>query len=154
MSKLAQTISQDLAEYFRMVHQQVHRWVDPLSDEQMWRRPFEHGNTVAHLVLHITGNLNYYIGARAAGTGYVRDREREFTEKNRMPKQEVLTAFDRAINMVIETAHSQSEADWMRPYSAERAPEAKERFNIFLRCAGHAYHHVGQLVYQSRELTK
>ena len=25
---------------------------------------------------------------------------------------------------------------------------------IFLRCAGHAYHHVGQLIFLSKELTK
>ncbi len=43
MSNLAQAISQDFAEYFRMVREQAHRWVDPLTDEQMWRQPFEHG---------------------------------------------------------------------------------------------------------------
>jgi hypothetical protein len=35
-----------------------------------------------------------------------------------------------------------------------RESESKERLAIFLRCAGHAYHHVGQLIYLSRELTK
>ena len=35
-----------------------------------------------------------------------------------------------------------------------REPEAQERFMIFLRCAGHAYHHVGQLIFLNKELTK
>ena len=154
MSDLAQTVSNDLSEYFAMVREQVHRWVDPLAEEQLWRRPFEHGNTVGHLLLHLTGNLNYYIGTRVANTGYVRDRDREFTEKDHKPKAEVLAAFDRAIDMVIGTIRAQRAEDWLKPYSAEREPEAKERFNIFLRCAGHAYHHVGQLVYLSQEVTK
>ena len=153
MADLAETIARDLAEYYEMVRAQTHRWVAPLSDEQFWRRPFRHGNSVGHLLLHITGNLNYYIGARVAESGYVRDREREFREPERRTKAEVLEAFDRTIRMVEETLLGQGHRDWLEPYAAEREPEAKERFNIFLRCAGHAYHHVGQIIYLSRELT-
>jgi uncharacterized damage-inducible protein DinB len=151
---LAETIAEDLAGYYEMVRVQTHRWVDPLSAEQIWRRPFDHGNTVGHLLLHMTGNLNYYIGARVAGTGYVRDRDREFTESEPKSKEELLGAFDRTIDMVKDTIRGQSQADWLEPYSAEREPEVRERFHIFLRCAGHAYHHVGQLVYLCRELPK
>ena len=154
MKTLAQTIVEDLAAYYEMVREQTHRWVDPLSEEQMWLRPFAHGNSVGHLLLHMTGNLSYYIGARVAEDGYVRDRDREFTEKEHRSKKEILATFDRAIALVQETIRRQSEQDWLKPYSAEREPEATERFHIFLRCAGHAYHHVGQLIYLSRELTK
>lgn len=154
MSTLAQTIAEDLAAYYEMVREQTHRWVDPLSEEQMWLRPFAHGNSVGHLLLHMTGNLSYYIGACVAEDGYVRDRDREFTEKEHRSKKEILAAFDRTIAMVQETIRRQSEQDWLKPYWAEREPEATQRFHIFLRCAGHAYHHVGQLIYLSRELTK
>lgn len=154
MPDLAETIARDLVEYYEMVRVQTHRWVDPLSTEQIWRRPFGHGNTVGHLLLHLTGNLEYYIGARVAGSGYVRDRDREFTEPEPKPKEELLQAFDRTIDRVQETLRRQRGNDWLESYSAEREPEAQERFHIFLRCAGHAYHHVGQLVYLSRELRK
>jgi len=154
MSDLAELIARDLADYYAMVRDQVHLWVDPLSEEQIWKKAFAHGNTVGHLLLHISGNLNYYIGSRVAGTDYVRDRDREFTEPQPRPKREILAAFDRAIALVIETIEKQSAEDWLKAYSAVREPEARERFAIFLRCAGHAYHHVGQLVYLSRELTK
>jgi DinB family protein len=99
----------------------------------------------------MTGNLNYYIGAQVAGTGYRRDRDREFAEPERPPKAQLLAAFDRAIAMVIETIQAQSGEDWLKPYAGEREPEARERFAIFLRCAGHAYHHVGQLIFLARE---
>lgn len=154
MADLAKTVAEDLCAYYEMVHGQTHRWVDPLSEKQLWQRPFHHGNSIGHLLLHITGNLNYYIGARIAGTAYVRDREREFTESDRKTKAQVLAAFDGAIAMVAETIRKQKADDWLLPYSAEREPEAKERFNIFLRCAGHAYHHVGQIIYLAREVMK
>ena len=154
MSDLSEVIGKDLADYYKMVREQTHCWVDPLTDEQLWLRPFAHGNSVGHLLLHMAGNLNYYIGARVAENGYVRDRDREFTEPEPKPKAEVLAAFDRAIAMVIATIEEQSAEDWQKPYTAVREPEAAERFAIFLRCAGHAYHHVGQLIYLSRELRK
>jgi len=31
---------------------------------------------------------------------------------------------------------------------------SEDRFTAILRCAGHAYHHVGQIVYLQRELLK
>ncbi len=152
--QLAEIVATDLAAYYQMVREQTHRWVDPLSPEQLWRRPFAYGNSVGHLLLHMTGNLSYYIGARVAESGYVRDRDREFTESEPKPKAEVLAAFDRTIDMVIETIKKQGADGWLQPYSGVREPEATERFAIFLRCAGHAYHHVGQLIYLSHELTK
>jgi uncharacterized damage-inducible protein DinB len=154
MKDLPEVIAKDLADYYAMVRDQTHHWVDPLTENQFWQRPFEHGNSVGHLLLHMTGNLNYYIGARVAETGYVRDRDREFSEPVPRPKDEVLTAFDGVIDLVIETIEKQSPEDWLKAYSAVREPESTERFAIFLRCAGHAYHHVGQLIYLSRELTK
>lgn len=151
---LAETIAADLAGYYLMVSQQMHRWVDGLSTEQIWQNPYGHGNSIGHLLLHITGNLNYYIGAQVAGTGYVRDRDREFTEKQCPAKADVLAALDKAIDMVVTTLRTQQSEDWLKNYSAEREPEATERFNIFLRCAGHAYHHVGQIIYLVRGLAK
>lgn len=154
MADLATTVANDFADYYKMVQEQVHEWVDPLPAEQIWKRPYPYGNSIGHLLLHLTGNLSYYIGARVAETGYVRDRDREFNETRPKPKEEVMQAFDRTIALVVETIRRQSPEDWLKPYSAEREPEAKERFAVFLRCAGHAYHHVGQIIYLSKELTR
>jgi uncharacterized damage-inducible protein DinB len=154
MPDLPNTISSDLASYYQYIAEHVHKWVDPLTQEQFWHNPFLYGNSAGHLILHMTGNLNYYIGARVAESGYIRDRDREFTETEKPKKQEVMDAFDQTIAMVVATIKKQKPDDWMAAYSAEREPEAEERFMIFLRCAGHAYHHVGQLIFLSKELTR
>ncbi len=154
MDDLPSTISSDFAGYYEYIAAQVHKWVDPLTQDQFWHNPFAYGNSVGHLILHVTGNLNYYIGARVAETGYLRNRDREFTETEKPDKAKVMHAFDQTIAMVVATIQKQKPDDWMAPYSAEREPEAAERFMIFLRSAGHAYHHVGQLVFLSKELTR
>ena len=124
MADLAEVITADLAAYYEMVRESVHKWADDLTNEQLWRKPYPYGNSVGHLILHLTGNLNYYIGARVAGTGYVRDRDREFTEPKPIPREEVFAAFDRAIAMVVETIRKQRPEDWLKEYSAEREPRS------------------------------
>jgi len=152
LSELSQSIGAAFASEYRNRAAELHKWVDPLSEEQFWRNPFSYGNSVGHLVLHLTGNLSYYVGARIAGTGYVRNRDLEFSETRKLPKAEVLRRFDETIAMVIATIENQSEADWPAPYTAEREPDSKNRITLFLRCASHLYHHVGQIIYLSREL--
>jgi Protein of unknown function (DUF1572) len=105
-------------------------------------------------VLHLTGNLNYYIGAQIAGTGYVRDRDREFTETRTLPKEEVLKSFDGTIEMVLRTVRAQSTEDWSAPYSALGAENVGNRFHMVLRCAAHVDHHLGQMIYLCFELRR
>ena len=154
MTDLSGTVSSDFASYYEYIAAHVHKWVDPLTQEQFWHNPFPYGNSAGHLILHMTGNLNYYIGTRVAETGYIRNRDREFTETDKPAKANVMKAFDQTTAMVVATIRAQKPDDWMAAYSADREPEAAERFMIFLRCAGHAYHHVGQLIFLSKELTK
>jgi hypothetical protein len=154
MSQLSDVITTAFAHEYRCRAADLHRWVDLLTDEQFWRNPFPFGNSIGHLVLHLTGNLSYYIGAQVAGTGYIRNRDLEFTESRRPSKSEVLCKFDETIAMVVATIEHQSEAGWTAAYTAERESEAHDRFTIFLRCASHLYHHVGQINYLTRELTR
>jgi uncharacterized damage-inducible protein DinB len=154
MPELSSIVAATLASYFEEIQRKTHEWVAPISTQQLWMRPHPYGNSIGHLLLHLTGNFNYYIGAQIAGTGYVRHREVEFNDTQKRPKEQVLGDFDRAVSMVIGTIRSQSSEDWTAPYSAEREAVAKDRFTAFARCAGHAYHHVGQIIYLSKELTK
>ena len=151
MTDLASTVSSGLAGYFQMVGRKVHGLVDPLSDAQVWERPYPYGNSIGNLLLHLTGNLNYYIGAQIAGTGYIRHRDQEFTDRGKS-KHQLLKDFDSALEMVVATIQKQSLDDWSAAYSAERSPETKNRFEILLNCAGHAYHHVGQIIYLEKQL--
>jgi len=154
MSRLSETLRDAFADEYRNRAAELHEWVDPLTEEQFWHNPFPYGNSVGHLVLHLTGNLSYYLGARIAQTGYVRNRDLEFSESRKPPKADVLRKLDEALATVISAIERQAESDWALPYTAEREPEAKNRVTIFLRCATHFYHHVGQIIYLSRELRK
>jgi uncharacterized damage-inducible protein DinB len=153
MTNLKETVAESLAARYTKMAGWVRELVAPLSDEQFWSKPFAFGNSFGHLVLHLTGNLNYYIGAQIAGTGYVRDRPKEFTETSRPSKQDVLKKFDEAIEMVVETIGRQTTDDWSAPYSGTGS-DARTRFEMVLGCATHLHHHVGQMVYLGYELKR
>jgi hypothetical protein len=123
----------------------------PLTDAQFWRKPFPYGNSFGHLVLHLTGNLNYYIGAQIAKTGYVRDRAREFNDPDPPSKNEALKRFDDAVAMVQQTIRAQSAEDWSAEYSGA-GTDAKTRLAIILQCAAHIQHHIGQMIYLGYQL--
>jgi DinB family protein len=146
-------VRKGLSDYFRMVQTEVHGLTAPLTSEQLWKRPYPYGNTIGNLILHLTGNLSYYIGTQIAGTGYIRHRELEFSDSGK-PKESLLGDFDQAVETVLAAIAKQSDEDWLTPYSADREPESGDRFAIFLRCAGHAYHHAGQIIYLQKELLR
>ena len=146
MTDLKSTIGQALSVRYKKLAGMVHELAAPLSEEQFWAKPFGFGNSFGNLVLHLTGNLNYYIGAQIAGTGYVRNRPLEFSEAGKAPKGEALMRFDLAIEMVLRTIDNQSEEGWSREYTAVGA-DARDPFDMVLQCATHLHHHIGQMMY-------
>jgi hypothetical protein len=122
---------------------------EPLSEADFWRKPLEPGNSVGHLVLHLTGNLNHFVGAQLGGSGYVRDREREFTEASPPPKAEALAGLDGAVatfRRVVEGLNAE----------ALLAPHPEARFgavvNALTHLVGHFAVHRGQVSYIVRLL--
>jgi hypothetical protein len=154
MENLRGAITSGLTERYGALALRVRELAKTLTEDQFWRRPFPFGNSFGHLVLHLTGNLNYYIGAQIAGTGYVRDREREFTETRHVPKEEVLRHFDEVIETVVRTIRAQSDEDWCASYSAVGSGDVGSRFHMVLKCAAHLDHHVGQMIYLCFELSR
>ncbi|MFY9645077.1 MAG: DinB family protein [Terriglobales bacterium] len=153
MTDLNLTIVNGLIARYKKLAGVLHELAAPLSEEQFWAKPFPFGNSFGHLVLHLTGNLNYYIGAQIAGTGYMRDRPLEFSDATRPYKAEVLKKFDEAIEIVIGAIKSQSAEDWSKDYSATGV-DARDRFDMVLQCATHLHHHIGQMMYLGFELKR
>src|SRR5229473_4644177 len=112
MSDLHSTLSSVLIDRYTANAARVRELAAPLTNTQFWQKPFPFGNSFGHLVLHLTGNLNYYIGAQIANTGYVRNRPREFNDPNPPSKEEALKRFDDAVAMVQQTIRAQSAEDW------------------------------------------
>jgi uncharacterized damage-inducible protein DinB len=151
MPDLHSTLHSALTARYTANAARVRELAAPLTDSQFWQKPYRYGNSFGHLVLHLTGNLNYYMGAQIASTGYLRDRPREFNDPTPPAKDEALKYFDDAVAMVLQTIHAQAPEDWSAEYSGIGA-DARNRLEMVLQCAAHMQHHIGQMIYLVYEL--
>jgi uncharacterized damage-inducible protein DinB len=154
MNDLHSTLVAGLTERYTHLTCKVRELAAPLSEEEFWSKPFAFGNSFGHLVLHLTGNLSYYIGAEIGETGYVRNRDLEFNETNHPTKEAALKKLNDAVDVVLRILLTQTESDWAKNYTAVREEDADNRLTIFLRCATHMHHHVGQMMYLCYELKR
>ncbi len=144
-AELARVAGEEFARYFRHLAGRVEKAALAVPDDRFWTRPFAFGNSIGHLVLHLTGNLNHYVGALVAGTGYVRDREHEFVDPENHPRDEVLAGFRQAVAMVVHTVESQDEVGFRTEVDAQKPIQT--RLGLFLVCAAHLNNHIGQMSY-------
>jgi hypothetical protein len=153
MTDMHKTLSAVLVDRYATNAARVRELAAPLTNSQFWQKPFPYGNSFGHLVLHLTRNLNYYIGAQIAQTGYVRDRPREFNDPNPPSKEDALKRFDEAVAMVQQTIRAQSPDDWSVAYSGV-GTNAQTRLDIRVICVAHLQHHIGQMIYLGYELQR
>ena len=153
MPELDKTLTSVLTDCYGANATRIRELAALLTNAQFWQKPFPFGNSFGHLVLHLTGNLNYYIGAQIAQTGYVRDRPREFNDPNPPSKEEALKRLDDAVGMVLKTIHAQSPEDWSSEYSGVGS-DAKTRLDIVVICAAHMQLHIGQMIYLGYEIVR
>jgi uncharacterized damage-inducible protein DinB len=116
----------------------------PLSEQEFWAKPLDPGNSVGHLVLHLTGNLSYFVGAQLGNTGYVRDREREFTEANLPPKAEALAGLDAAVATCRRVITGLSAEQLAAPHPTARFGTV---LNTLMHLVAHFALHRGQISY-------
>ena len=134
----------------RVFPAQIRTAIAPLSEEQFWWRPNETSNSIANIVIHLTGSLNHFLNRNLGGKEYTRDRPAEFADRSGASKAEVLASFDAMI------------ADAERTFSklapsrlADPSPEPKLNANIFedlLGIAVHISNHAGQIVWIAKML--
>lgn len=127
--------------------------INAYNDEsKLWVTAVEINNSAGNLCLHLTGNLKHFLGATLGNTGYVRDREAEFAQKN-IPKAELLKSIDEAIEVVKTTLASLEEQDLGKPYPIDFFKKEGSTSFYLLHFSSHLNYHLGQINYHRRLLS-
>jgi uncharacterized damage-inducible protein DinB len=133
----------------RVMPPQIRAAVATMSDDQLWWRPNESSNSVANIVIHLTGSLNHYLNFLVGKIEYERDREAEFAERRNIPRAEVMAAFEEMI------ANAEKTFDGLTPESlSESAADKRYTFIVedLLAVALHIANHTGQIVWIAKML--
>lgn len=70
--------------------QRIAHCLDQLTEADVWWRPHSSMNAIGNLILHLCGNLGQWILSGLGGQPDTRDREREFTHREPLPKRFLL----------------------------------------------------------------
>ncbi|MGH2666265.1 DinB family protein [Flavobacterium sp.] len=121
------------------------------NEKSLWVIDKNIANSAGNLCLHLIGNLNWFIGATFGKTGYVRNRELEFSQKD-VPQSELIQRIEETILVVRQGLDALTEEDLKTDYPIV-VFEYKTTTTFFLvHLTAHLSYHLGQINYHRRLL--
>ncbi|WP_375558743.1 DUF1572 family protein [Bernardetia sp. OM2101] len=148
------TLNQTLRTLFERDIQRVKLEIESYKNEEnMWKIEGEVLNSAGNLCLHLIGNLNHFIGAEIGKTGYIRERELEFSQKN-IPKKELIEKLEEVIKIVDTSIKSLGEEGLYSETSVPKFTEKQTNAFLLLHLHAHLNYHLGQINYHRRLLDK
>jgi uncharacterized damage-inducible protein DinB len=121
------------------------------NEEALWKTDKSIANSAGNLCLHLVGNLNTYIGAQLGNSGYIRQRDLEFSLKD-IPRSELIEQIEKTIGVVNSILVKLSAEDLEKVYPIEPLGYTMTTEYFLIHLYGHLNYHVGQINYHRRLL--
>ncbi len=119
------------------------------SEQTLWQIDKEIANSGGNLCLHLAGNLNTYFGTVLGNTGYVRNRDLEFSQKN-IPQAELLKMIDEVLPIVEKVLDHLTPEQLNEEYPMPVFEYAMTTEYFLVHLAMHLSYHLGQINYHRR----
>ena len=121
------------------------------DEENLWEISGDVKNSAGNLCLHLCGNLQHFIGAVLGNSGYIRNRDAEFSRKN-VPLKELVKEIELTKTDVVKTLKNLTEVRLGEkfPINVFGYEMTTEYFLIHL--ITHLNYHLGQINYHRRLL--
>lgn len=146
-------LNNDLSVIFERDLLKLKEEITAYNDESsLWVMKQGISNSAGNLCLHLIGNLNHFIGATLGHTGYVRERDKEFSMKN-IPRAEMLASIDAVALTVTTTLNNLTGVDLEKDFPLEKHGQIVKTGPMLLHLLSHLSYHLGQINYHRRLLT-
>jgi len=93
--------------------------VESLTDEQVWWRPNEAGNSIGNLILHLNGNVMQWLVSSFNGLEDTRDRPAEFSERRVIPAGALLEKLRATMKEASEVLARLTDADLLATFQIQ-----------------------------------
>lgn len=121
------------------------------NEETLWIIENNISNSAGNLCLHLAGNLSHFFGTVLGNSGYVRQRDLEFSLKD-VPRAELLEKVDETLDVVIKTLNQLNTEDLEKEYPIEPLGYKMTTEYFLIHLVGHLEYHLGQINYHRRLL--
>jgi len=119
------------------------------DEKDLWIIKGEILNSGGNLCLHLLGNLNHFIGHLVGGTGYQRDRENEFSEKD-VTRAELNNRIDAVIEVIKKSLPKINDSDMNKTFPDKMGGKIREYGYTLIHITNHFDYHLGQINYHRR----
>jgi uncharacterized damage-inducible protein DinB len=141
------------ADLVAQYHESIRHDFESIDESKVWKRPVPGQSSPANLVLHLSGNLRHFFGHVLGGSGYVRNRDREFLDEPYASKAEILKTWEEACTETRSVLGSLDDAALMRTAPLDGYPGSVPNHHLVLRLLTHFTYHGGQIRSMSRLLS-
>ncbi len=117
----------------------------------IWKTDKNISNSAGNLCLHLIGNLSHFIGAQLGNTGYIRNRELEFSLKN-IPRSELTENIEALQSMINTVLGSLNPEDLEKEYPLIVFEDKMTTGYFLIHLITHLDYHLGQINYHRRLL--
>lgn len=121
------------------------------DEKKLWYTEKGISNSAGNLCLHLIGNLNAFIGAELGKTGYVRNRDLEFSLKD-MPRKELIEKIEATMVVVKQSLATVTTEQLQADYPLMVFKEKISTGMFLTHLATHLNYHLGQINYHRRLL--
>lgn len=134
--------------FIEIFQRDLSKWKEEIlafkNEEDLWKIKGDLKNSAGNLTLHITGNLNHFIGAHIGNTGYIREREKEFSDKN-IPRDVMIKNLKRATEMVKDVLLKLNDNDLQKIFPIDTFGKNKNIHFVLVQLVSHLNYHLGQV---------
>jgi len=131
----------------------VRRSIEAYPDEKsVWAERPGLPNTGGNLALHLAGNLQHFFGAVLGKTGYVRDRDSEFSRRG-VPRAELVKQLDAAALAIDAGMKAVTSERLAQPYPEHVGGRTIPTQDFVVHLLSHLAYHLGQIDYHRRVVT-
>ena len=121
------------------------------NEAVIWKTDKQITNSAGNLALHLVGNLITYIGKELGQTGYVRNRDLEFSQKN-VPRTVLVRMIAETSEVVISTLKNFDESKLSSDFPVVVFKEKTSTGYMLMHLTSHLAYHLGQVNYHRRLL--
>jgi uncharacterized damage-inducible protein DinB len=141
-SVAAEFISQAV---FRMQENtpRIEKCLQLLSEEDVWKKPNETGNSIGNLILHLCGNITQYIISSLDNKEDNRIRDEEFSVKGGYTKEQLFKKLTATIENTVRIMQALDDDELMRIRSVQGFQLSA--IGSILHVAEHYSYHTGQI---------
>ncbi len=126
--------------------------IELTDDDKLWVKKPGITNSIGNLALHLCGNLNHFIGATLGQTGYIRQRDKEFSDKN-VSKESIINNIKKTTASISEVLNKLNKENLQATYPIQVFDKHVSTEYFLIHLHSHLNYHLGQINYLRRILT-